>query len=333
LDLWLIFVTGLAVSFHCVAMCGGMVVTYTAGDEGEEGKKISLRPHFSYFAAKLFSYTAVGATLGYFGSYLNISSSFRAGISIFVGIFMIAYGINLTGKVKWFRFLSLKPPRFLRNLLKKESESKSKKAPVFLGLLTGFMPCGPLQAMQLFAIGTGSAFYGGLSMFIFGLGTIPLMAVFAGTVSLFSQQFRTKVLRIGGVVVIVLGLVMLNRGLMLSGSKYNFNSFARAVTSEESSQDISGNLADGVQEVTLTVKGEFLPSTLVVKKNVPVRLTVKRPESKNPCTAEIVFPEYGIKKALPDNGETVIEFTPKEEGNFPFTCWMGMIPGIIKVIA
>lgn len=37
------------------------------------------------------------------------------------------------------------------------------------------MPCGPLQAMQLFALSTGSWYMGALSMFCFSLGTVPLM--------------------------------------------------------------------------------------------------------------------------------------------------------------
>jgi len=43
-------------------------------------------------------------------------------------------------------------------------------------MLNGILPCGPLQTMQLYALGTGSAFKGAASMFIFALGTVPSTA-------------------------------------------------------------------------------------------------------------------------------------------------------------
>ena len=37
------------------------------------------------------------------------------------------------------------------------------------------MPCGPLQAMQMYALSTGSLIQGAIAMLLFGLGTVPLM--------------------------------------------------------------------------------------------------------------------------------------------------------------
>lgn len=42
----------------------------------------------------------------------------------------------------------------------------------------GLMPCGPLQTMQLYALSTGSAINGALSMFIFSLGTVYFRKIF-----------------------------------------------------------------------------------------------------------------------------------------------------------
>ena len=84
---------------------------------------------------------------------------------------MVIMGLNLSG-FKFFRKFSLRMPSFL-------SKYKGNfTSPFIVGLLNGFMPCGPLQTMQLFALGTGSAFKGALSMLIFSLGTVPLMLTF-----------------------------------------------------------------------------------------------------------------------------------------------------------
>lgn len=53
---------------------------------------------------------------------------------------------------------------------------KNKSGSLFIvGVLNGLMRCGPLQTMQLFALGTGSAVKGALSMLMFAIGTVPLM--------------------------------------------------------------------------------------------------------------------------------------------------------------
>ena len=49
------------------------------------------------------------------------------------------------------------------------------KSSYYIGLANGLMPCGPLQAMQLYALSSGNWWRGALSMFCFCLGTIPLM--------------------------------------------------------------------------------------------------------------------------------------------------------------
>jgi len=65
-------------------------------------------------------------------------------------------------------------PRMPKIFGRKISNAKNK-GPLLVGLLNGFMPCGPLQAMQLYALGTGSFIAGATSMFMFSLGTVPLM--------------------------------------------------------------------------------------------------------------------------------------------------------------
>mgnify|MGYP001172910998 CR=1 FL=1 len=42
-----------------------------------------------------------------------------------------------------------------------------------VGMLNGLMPCGPLQAMQLYALSTGNALKGAFSVMLFTLGTVP----------------------------------------------------------------------------------------------------------------------------------------------------------------
>ncbi len=86
----------------------------------------------------------------------------------------------------------------------------------------------------------------------------------------------------------------------------------------------------GIQTVKITVKGAYSPDVIEVKQGVPLRLDFYRDET-NSCSEEVVFGDFGISRALPAFKTTSIEFTPKEAGEFAFTCGMRMIRGKLIV--
>ena len=87
----------------------------------------------------------------------------------------------------------------------------------------------------------------------------------------------------------------------------------------------------GPQEVTVVVAGGYKPDVIVARKGMPLTLIFDRRES-NPCSDEIVIPEFGIRTALHAHQKTTIEITPQREGDFPFSCGMNMLHGKIKVV-
>jgi len=86
----------------------------------------------------------------------------------------------------------------------------------------------------------------------------------------------------------------------------------------------------GLQEVKVTVKGGYTPDVIVVRKGIPVRLNFYRNETAD-CSDTIVFGDFKIRKPLPAYKTTSIEFTPEKEGEFEFTCGMGMLRGKLIV--
>jgi plastocyanin domain-containing protein len=86
----------------------------------------------------------------------------------------------------------------------------------------------------------------------------------------------------------------------------------------------------GLQEVKIIVKGGYSPDVIVVKKGVPVRLDFYRDETAD-CSDTIVFGDFKIRKPLPAFKTTAIEFTPEKEGEYVFTCGMGMMRGKLIV--
>ena len=84
---------------------------------------------------------------------------------------------------------------------------------------------------------------------------------------------------------------------------------------------------DGGVDVTVVVEGGYSPSTIEVPAGSRVRLTLDRRED-NPCSDEIVIPDFGLRRSLPAFAETVVEFTATA-GRHEFSCGMGMLHGTI----
>ena len=83
----------------------------------------------------------------------------------------------------------------------------------------------------------------------------------------------------------------------------------------------------GAVDVTVRVEGGYSPSVIEVPAGSTVRMTFDRRED-NPCSDELVIPDFGIRRDLPAFTKTVIEFTASP-GTHEFKCGMGMLHGSI----
>lgn len=321
-----LFVVGIFTSIHCVGMCGGIMISQSLSFAKESKSKLeSITPSLLYNLGRVLSYSILGGLIGGIGSVFSLSITAKAFIQIFAGLFMVIMGLNISG-FKLFRKFSIKIPNFLSKYKRKFN------SPFLVGFLNGFMPCGPLQTMQLFALGTGSALKGALSMFIFALGTVPLMLTFGAISGFLSKGYTKKLLKFSGVLIIVLGLIMSNRGLSLSGININPLSYVMvsSFNSNSSTDSSKAILEDGVQIINMTANNNgYSPNVFYVQKGVPVKWVING-ESLNYCNNSIVVNSLNIQQKL-KSGENIIEFTPTDK-DINFSCWMGMIRGVIKVV-
>ncbi|HCC34748.1 MAG TPA: heavy metal transporter [Ruminococcaceae bacterium] len=325
----MLFVIGLVTSVHCIAMCGGINLSQciprrTDADESRFG---TFRPAFLYNLGRIISYTVVGFIVGALGSAITFSTTMQGVFKLIAGVFMIIMGINMLGIFPWLRRLNPRMPKiFARKINKEKGQSKS---PLIVGLLNGLMPCGPLQAMQIYALSTGNAFAGALSMFLFSLGTVPLMFGLGAVSSALGKKFTAKVMTVGAVLVVVLGLSMLTQGWSLSdfsrGTPQQSNEIN--VQNTEQNQD---NVQDDIQIINSTLSARGYPN-ITVKAGTPVRWIIDAPNgSITGCNYMMYISEYGIEHTFAV-GENIIEFTPDKAGKFQYTCWMGMIRATITV--
>jgi len=312
-----LFVIGLLTSVHCVAMCGGICLSVTLPASTMVKTKF-YRASFLYNLGRIISYTILGAIIGAVGAVLSPSPIFKGIIMLLAGLFMIVMALNMLNLIPGLKRLNIQMPKFLRKRLMGNSRS-----PFYIGLLNGFMPCGPLQAMQLYALSTGSFWLGGLSMMVFGLGTAPLMFGLGAISSFLSKSNTQRLMTFSAVLVLVLGLGMLGNGLSLSGINTPSLNFGQPKTEIV--------IENGVQLVESTITANSY-EPIVVKQGIPVRWNIKvKAEDLNSCNNAIIIPEYGITIEL-QPGDNIIEFVPKSKGVIPFTCWMGMIKSQITII-
>lgn len=335
------FLTGLVTSVHCVAMCGMLVVTYAWGDGGGRGARGRLVPHLAYQVAKVSSYVIVGLGLGAIGSAFDLRGV-RGWVTIAAGALMVLLGLGMTGRFPALRALTLRAPRALTIAIAKVRRRAGREAAgggatlgtaVLFGLLTGLMPCGPLQAAQLYAAGTGSPVRGAVAMLGFGLGTAPLMFAFGTASGALGEVFKRSMQVVAAVVIIVLGSVMLDRGAMLAGSPVTFRSVRQAVLGEGAAPGPSAVrvAADGVAEVDVVIRGTlFVPDTVRIPGDRPVRLIVDRQED-NSCSSQIAVPRLGVLADLAPFAKTSVALPPAKSGTYTLTCGMGMMAGRLIV--
>lgn len=319
----LVILIGFLASFHCVGMCGGLVITYSANEAKNKNKK-PFNSHFQYNLGRLISYTIIGGILGGFGSFFGINPSFSGFVLLIAGLFMILMGLSILTHFKWLGVVKVKTPEFIARFIYKNKKSDKPKGPLVIGLLTGFMPCGPLQAMQLFALTTGSIFEGSMAMFLYALGTIPLMFGFGSVISAISNSKLKQIMKFSGAIVLILGVFMINRGLVNFGMGFDAWAAKGVVTTTESKTNIPQDVQ--VVEMDVTYSG-YKPNVIYIKKDVPVKWIIKD-KGITGCTNEIyLYHENGTIKKKLNQKENIIEFTPTKLGELKFSCWMSMVWG------
>ena len=317
----MLFIIGLFTSLHCVSMCGGINLSQCINynDTIDKGTLSTIKPAFLYNLGRVISYTIFGAIVGGIGSIISFTGWMQSLIQLIASIFMIIMGLNMLNIFPWLRKLNPRMPK----IFAKKFKSKNNNSPFFIGLLNGFMPCGPLQAMQIYAISTGSVTKGAISMFLFSLGTVPLMFGLGTLRSYMSKKFANKIMKFGAILVIVLGFSMFNNALALSVINFSQGS--------ENDSGVRAEIQDNIQVVTTKLKGGTY-EPIIVEVGKPVKWNIQVSNgSLNGCNNKIIIREYEIEKSL-EMGDNIIEFTPTEAGTYTYSCWMGMLRSKIYVV-
>ncbi|KFI54004.1 HAD-IC family P-type ATPase [Bifidobacterium callitrichos] len=91
-----------------------------------------------------------------------------------------------------------------------------------------------------------------------------------------------------------------------------------------------GEMGDGEQRATITVKGGYSPDVVTMRAGVPIVLNFDRKETGE-CTSHVVFGDLGLDAMLPGNTATEVRLPALKAGDYPFACGMNMVHGLLRV--
>jgi plastocyanin domain-containing protein len=83
-------------------------------------------------------------------------------------------------------------------------------------------------------------------------------------------------------------------------------------------------------QVDILVQGGYKPEVITIPQNQTTTINFLRKDSSS-CLEEVVLSDFKIKKFLPVDKKVSIQITPKEKGEFRFSCGMNMFHGKLIV--
>ena len=173
------FLVGVVASLStCAAMVGGLVLSISA-TFARSGHKV--KPQALFHTGRLVAFLVLGGVIGLLGSAFRLQSTGAFALDLVVALFMLVIGISLLGVFGWANRFQPAMPGFVSKRALGSTNVSHALAPALVGGATFFLPCGFTQAMQVYAVSTGSLVTGALTMFFFALGTLPVLALLSFT--------------------------------------------------------------------------------------------------------------------------------------------------------
>lgn len=210
---WAAFSLGILGSFHCIGMCGPIVLALPAGKQGALQK---FNGQLLYHIGRALTYAFIGILPGIIGAGFS-AFGFQQKLSVILGLLLLL--VLLIGGIEKFRFGKpglLSPlTSILRKKLGHFLRSNHPASSFVTGMLNGFLPCGLVYIALASAAATGSVYGSMLFMFIFGLGTLPAMAALGYSANFISIRIRNTIRKAQPFVVAFMALLLIARGLNL----------------------------------------------------------------------------------------------------------------------
>ena len=216
-DLALLFLAGLTISLgHCTGMCGPLIgVVFGGQKRGSLARRLG-----TYHSGRLLSYAVIGAFFGLVSMFglRGIGASGQGALSLVCGAAVIALGLELLG-VRFVPSLGAATTRARpRALIQALFRRAMRRGDFPIGVMNGFLPCGPVLVAALAAGAAAGPWRGAAAMLAFGLGTLPTLVVLSVGVRRLPVARLAQAQRVGAAVVVITGTQLSLRGLAALGA-------------------------------------------------------------------------------------------------------------------
>ncbi|MFH0890442.1 MAG: sulfite exporter TauE/SafE family protein, partial [Candidatus Liptonbacteria bacterium] len=199
----------------CLAVVGGLVLSISA-NYAKTGR--STRPQFIFHIGRLLSFFVLGGMLGALGNSLSLGQTGTLILGTLVALVMLVLGVNLLDVFPVARRFQISLPKSWSKIARLELAPANVFVPFLAGAATFFLPCGFTQAMQIYSLSTGSFVRGGLTMLVFALGTLPMLALLSfGSVNINNKSWRGIFFKSAGILIIALAVFNLLNSFVVAG--------------------------------------------------------------------------------------------------------------------
>lgn len=310
----------------CALLTGGFIAGITtryAALHPEASIRKRLTPHLWFHMGRLVSFFLLGGLLGVVGSTLAHVEWVSNVLVLVSGLALLYIGLQLSGLSPRVASLSLRFPKsIIDRFAFLHSRRYSHVGSVLLGFLSFFIPCGFTQAVQVYALSTGSFLSSAITMATFALGTTVGLWLIALVSNAFSGLFKQWFYVLVGVLLLWLGATTVYNSLYVLGIIH-----PEVVVQNGKFAPIES----GRQVIRMTQNNQGYTNVgdLKFKVNVPARLIINSTESLT-CASTFSLPEYNIRQQL-KIGDNFIDFTPTRAVALSYSCSMGMFRGSIGV--
>ena len=207
------FMIGILGSLHCVGMCGPLAMALPIAQKTGASKIFGA---LLYNVGRASTYAAMGLILGLLGVGAKIYG-LQQWTSIVLGVIMILSVVlgSWFNMKAWVQKLSLKNAGFIQRGISKRLKDAKPTTLFIIGILNGLLPCGLVYIAISGALVSPSLANSVLFMFLFGLGTLPMMFAIVYFSNLIKGRILSKIQKLIPVFIIVLGLLFIMRGLNL----------------------------------------------------------------------------------------------------------------------
>ncbi len=210
------FIIGLIASVSsCLAIVGGLVLSLSASSAREGG---TWRTLALFHISRIVGFFVLGGAVGLLGNSMHLGLTANIVLGVIVALVMLILGVNLLDVFHFTKKLQFTLPAFFGKHVVKGSKHDHYLAPVLVGVGTFFLPCGFTQSMQIYALSTGDFMQGAMTMFVFALGTLPVLALLSfGSLNIAHKPWKGIFFKTAGIIVIALALLNLTNALATAG--------------------------------------------------------------------------------------------------------------------